>query len=100
MAKLVKHILLKYRYILVAAIFIVVIGFVGDHSLVNRIKQKQEISELKEKIDKQVELYNSDKQKLEDLKTDPEAVKRVAHERYYMKTDGEDVFVIEDKLDE
>ena len=33
---------------------------------------------------------------LKSLKSDPEALKKVARERYYMKTDDEDIFVIED----
>ncbi|MCQ2131873.1 MAG: septum formation initiator family protein [Bacteroidaceae bacterium] len=96
MGKLVKHIFLKYRYIIVAVIFLLIISFVGDHSLVNRVKQKQEIASLKEQIREQVEQYNTDKHQLEQLKTDPEAVKRIAHEKYYMKTENEDIFVIED----
>lgn len=96
MGKLVKHLFLKYRYIFVTVIFLLIISFVGDHSLVNRVKQKQEIASLKEQIQGQVDQYNADKQQLEKLKTDPEAVKRIAHEKYYMKTDDEDIFVIED----
>ena len=96
MGKLIKHFFLKYRFILVTVIFLLLISFVGDHSLVNRVKQKQEIARLKEQIQEQVDQYAKDKDMLEKLKTDPEAVKRIAHEKYYMKTDNEDIFVIQD----
>lgn len=73
------------------------IGFVGEHSLVDRIAQKNKIAQLEREIDIQIEQFQSDKEKLNKLKNDPEAVKQVAHEMYYMKTADEDVFVIEDE---
>lgn len=92
----VKQLLLKYRYIIAFAVFAIVIGFVGDHSLIKRYAQKQEIAELKEQIQEEIEEYNRDKKSLEQLKSSPDAVKRIAHEKYYMKSGDEDVFVIED----
>ena len=35
-------------------------------------------------------------QQLKELKTDPKAIARVARERYFMKADNEDIFVLSD----
>ncbi|MCQ2093602.1 MAG: septum formation initiator family protein [Bacteroidaceae bacterium] len=92
----ISHYLLKYKYFIAFAVFAVLIGLVGDHCLVRRMAQKREISDLQSQIQSQEERYVRDKQQLDRLNSDPEAVKRVAHERYYMRSTDEDVFVMED----
>ena len=91
------HIILEYKYIIALVIFVFLIGFVGEHSLVNRVAQKNRIAQLEQDINLQKEQFQKDKETLNRLKNDPEAVKQVAHEMYYMKTADEDVFVIEDE---
>lgn len=98
MKRTFKQFLIKYKYLISIIVFAVLIGFVGDHSLVRRWAQKQEIAALKSEINKQKNTYKNDKIKLERIKTTPEAVKRVAHEKYYMKTEDEDIFVIDDEI--
>ena len=68
----------------------------GDHCLVKRWAQKQEIADLRSQINEQKRIYEQDKLELERIQNNPEAVKRVAHEKYYMKTEDEDIFVIDD----
>jgi cell division protein FtsL len=91
-----KQTLIKYKYLISIIVFAVLIGFVGDHCLVKRWAQKQEIADLKSQINEQKRLYDKDKLELERIQNNPEAVKRVAHEKYYMKTEDEDIFVIDD----
>ena len=57
----------------------------------------KEISRLKEEINKYNEIFEKDKASLERLKNDPEAIVEVARERYYMKTEDEDIFILEEK---
>lgn len=87
----------KVKYAVALAVFIVSIGFVGDSCIVERIKQKEEIASLKEKIRMQKKRFREDKATLEKLKKDPDEIRRVAREKYYMKTENEDIFIIEDK---
>lgn len=97
MRHIIRHYLLKYKYVIALAIFLIAIGLVGDHCWIKRIEQSKEIAQLKSEIEKEIKTFNDDKEQLEKLKTNPEAVKRIAHERYYMKTEAEDIFVIEDE---
>ena len=92
-----KYWLFKLKYVVALAIFVVMIGFVGESSIVNRISQNQEISRLKSEIDEYNRRFEQDKKTLDALKYDPEAVKEVARSRYFMKTDNEDIFIVEDE---
>ncbi len=92
-----KYWLFKLKYVVALAIFVVMIGFVGESSIVNRISQNQEISRLKSEIDEYNRRFEQDKKTLDALKHDPEAVKEVARSRYFMKTDNEDIFIVEDE---
>ena len=91
----IKYWIFKLKYVVALAIFIGVIGFVGESSIVNRIGQQQEISRLKGEIDEYNRKFEQDRKTLDALKHDPEAVKEVARGRYYMKTDNEDIFIVE-----
>ena len=92
----IKHWIFKLKYVVALAIFIGVIGFVGESSLVNRIAQQQEISRLRAEIDEHNRKFEQDKKTLNALKYDEEAVRDVARSRYYMKSVNEDIFIVED----
>ena len=91
-----RHYLLKYKYVISIAVFAVFIGFIGDHCLVQRVMQKNEIEDLKQEINTQIKTYKKDKDELNKIQNNPEAVKRVAHEKYYMKNEDEDIFVFDE----
>ena len=91
-----RHYLLKYKYVISIAVFAVFIGFVGDHCLVQRVMQKNEIEDLRQEINTQIKTYKKDKDELNKIQKNPEAVKRVAHEKYYMKNEDEDIFVFDE----
>lgn len=86
----------KLKYVVALGVFIIAIGFLGENCILNRIGQQQEISRLKEEIADYDRKFEQDKATLDALKNDPEAVRAVARGRYYMKTDDEDIFIVED----
>ena len=49
-------------------------------------------------LEEEIERYNkqdaASRRQLDELKTSPNAVEKVARERYFMKKDNEDVFVL------
>lgn len=85
------------KYLVAFAIFAIAITFFGESSLLNRLSQQKEIDRLSTEIEEQKQIFEQDKEMLNSLKNDPEALKKVARERYYMKADDEDIFVIEDE---
>ena len=105
--KKVKTILLRVlripalKYIVVTILAVVLIGFVDDNSVWHLIRNKQYISELEDEIKKYDELNQSNQAKIRELDSNPKAIEKIARERYFMKTDEEDIFVLsEDESNE
>lgn len=92
----IKQWFFKLKYVIALVVFVIAIGFVGESSVVNRIAQQHEISRLKGEIDEYNRKFEQDRKTLNALKHDPDAVKEVARSRYFMKTDNEDIFIVED----
>ncbi len=70
-----------------------IVGFVDDNSCYNRYLRLQEIATLEEEIDMYRSLYEEDTQRLNALEV-YDNVERLAREKYLMKRDNEDVFII------
>jgi cell division protein FtsB len=105
--KKVKTILLRIlripalKYIVVTILAVVLIGFLDDNSVWHHIRNKQYISELEDEIAKYEELNQSNQEKIRELDSNPKAIEKIARERYFMKTDEEDIFVLsEDESNE
>lgn len=83
----------RYKYVVVSAIIVMIVGFVDDNSCYNRYLRLQEIATLEEEIDMYRSLYEEDTQRLNALEV-YDNVERLAREKYLMKRDNEDVFII------
>jgi cell division protein FtsB len=87
----------KFKYVITVLFFVIVLGFVGENSFVNRYKHKQEIEALTEEIAKYQQQFDRDTERLEELSTSEEALEKIARERYFMSEDDEDVFIFEEE---
>ncbi len=85
----------RYKYGFVLCVFILLIGVVGEYSLWQRYKYKTELRHLRSSIRQYTEMYEHDTRYLEEMNTNPEIMTKIAREKYFMKTDDEDVFVIQ-----
>ena len=100
--KKVKSLLLRIyhtpalKYIVVALIAVILIGFVDENSIWSHLRNKQRISELEDEIEQYTERYHQDQEKIRTLDANPKAIEKIARERYFMKADDEDVFVLSD----
>lgn len=84
------------RYIVVLALGVVIVGFLGDNSVMAHLKNKQRINELTEEINQNLAMTHHNQESLHQLQTDPKTVERIGRERYFMKKADEDVFVLSD----
>ena len=82
------------KYIVVTILAVVLIGFVDDNSVWHHIRNKQYISELEDEIEKYEKLNQSNQAQIRELDSNPKAIEKIARERYFMKTDEEDIFVL------
>lgn len=85
----------RHKYTFAVCLFVVLIGFVDENSLWNRHEHKAQIRLLQSEIEKYNEMYARDTRYLQELNGNIEVLSEVARERYFMKTEDEDVFVIE-----
>lgn len=87
-----------YKYLIVIVVGVVVVGFVDENSFMRRIQYELQISDLKAEIKKYTERNEADMRQLRELKRDPKAIQKIARERYFMKADDEDIFVLSDDI--
>ena len=60
------------------------------------MRNKQRINELEEEIEKYDADYKRDQAQIRELDRNPKAMEKIARERYFMKDDDEDIFVLSD----
>lgn len=68
----------RHKYMITVLIFIVVIGFLDENSLIQRVKHRSEISALNSEIEKYRKQYEEDTEKLKELTTNPEALEKIS----------------------
>ena len=86
----------KHKYMITVVGFLVIIVFLDDNSLIQRDKQRQEIKSLTAEIEKYRKQFEEDTEKLKELNENPDAMEKIAREKYLMKKPNEDVFIFEE----
>ena len=94
----VWNILARYKYVIVIVLGVLIVGFLDENSFVQRVKYDLQISELKEQISAYDKKHGQEAEALYELKRNPKAIEKIAREKYFMKTDDEDVFVLSDDI--
>lgn len=84
------------KYLLVCIVGVAMVGFLGENSVLSHLKNKHRIATLEEEIQEYEDRYASDMRQIRELDHNPKAMERIARERYFMKTDDEDIFVLSD----
>ena len=86
----------KNKYTITIALFTFIIVFVDENSMIRRMSYSNEISRLKEEIERYRKEYNESTNKLIELNSNPEVIEQIAREKYLMKKSNEDIYVFED----
>ena len=88
------------KYLVVVVLGVLFVGFLDDNSLWAHMRNKQRIAELNEEIERYDKAYQRDQSQIRALQRSPKAIEKIARERYFMKADDEDIFVLSDDLEE
>ena len=86
----------RHKYLITVLAFLVIIVFLDENSLIQRAQHRQEINDLRTEIEKYRKQYEDDTERLKELTTNPEALEKIAREKYFMKKPNEDIFIFEE----
>ena|ERR1700761_4675616 len=87
--------LFKNKYFLVTLAFVVWMVFFDKNDLFSQYQYHQQVSKLKQERDFYKTQTTKVSKDLDELTSDPEKLEKFAREKYLMRKDNEDVFVIE-----
>lgn len=86
--------LLSNKYLLTGVLFIVWISFFDDRDLITNYKQRQELWKLEQSKKHYSQLVEETKIELHKIQTEPAQLEKFAREKFRMKKDNEDLYII------
>ena len=84
------------KYAVAVIMGVLLVGFVGENSVWAHLRNMRCISQLNEEISEYNSRHDRDQKQLQRLDANPKAMEKIARERYFMKADDEDIFVLSD----
>ena len=91
---------LRNKYLILLLLFIFWIVFLDDYNLINQNKMKNNVDDLKELKEFYISEIKSDSTELSNLKNDSEEQEKFAREKFLMKKDNENIFIIRENEDD
>jgi cell division protein DivIC len=85
---------LRNKYLLAGSFFLVWMIFFNEKDLISEFKRKAKLRELQKSEQHLSETIKETKFELSQLKTNAQTIEKYAREKYLMKKDNEDLFVI------
>ncbi len=82
------------RYFYTGLLFVVWMVFFDQENIVEQLKLSKNLNELEDQKEFYLEEINSNTEAINVLENDTILLEKYAREKYYMKKDGEDVFVL------
>jgi cell division protein DivIC len=87
--------LLKNKYLLTLAAFgLWMVFFDSQDIITTHFKLRNELIQLEESRNYYLDQIETTKKELEQLKSDPATLEKYAREKYHMKKDNEDLFIV------
>lgn len=90
---------LKNKYFIAVAVFCTVILFLDKNDLFSQLDRRRELHKLEQSKAFYTTQIAAERKELEGLKTDPAVLEKYAREKYLMKRDNEDLFLIPENSD-
>lgn len=85
---------LANKYALTGAVFLIWIFFLDQNKVINQLQYRMELEKLEEEKVFYLEEIQKINKDLEELKSNPKTLEKFAREKYLMKKDNEELFVI------
>src|SRR5688572_20358235 len=99
--KLLTHIpaWLKNKYFISLSAFAVIILFLDKNDLFTQMERRQEMKKLQQSKEHFTSQIATERKELEGLKSNPATLEKYAREKYLMKRDNEELFLISENPD-
>ena len=91
---------LRNKYLILFLLFILWVVFIDDYNLINQSKIKNTVDDLKSQKEFYITEIKSDSTELYRLQNDSAEQERFAREKFLMKKENEDIFIIREKENE
>jgi cell division protein DivIC len=85
---------LRNKYFLSSLVFLVFLAFFDDRDLVSNYQHRKQLRELEKSAEYYRQEIETTQTELNQLRTDAATLERYAREKYLMKRDNEDIYVI------
>lgn len=94
--KLLTHIpsWLKNKYVIATGVFVAIIFFFDKNDLFTQISRTKQLKDLKESKQYYTNSISAEQKELDKLRSNTDALEKYAREKYLMKRDNEDLFLI------
>lgn len=86
--------IVKNKYIITTTLFVVWLLFFDKNDVISQVELNKKLNELKKEKQYYLEEIARNKQDFMELQTNPKNLEKFAREKYLMKKDNEDIFVI------
>ena len=85
------------KYLLASSFFVVWLLFFDHNDFLLQFKRNRELKEVREKADYYRQKIAETRKEVESLRINASSLEKVAREKYMMKKDNEDLFILEEK---
>ena len=89
-----KYPLIKNKYLITTLVFLGWILFFDKNNLVSQFEERQKLFELKKEKRYYQDEIRSTREQLDELMTDNVSLEKFAREKYLMKKENEDLFLV------
>jgi cell division protein DivIC len=88
---------LRNKYFVAIAVFAAIMLFFDKNDIFTQMGRKKQLRELEESREYYSDQISSERKGLEQLKSNPRIVEKYVREKYLMKRDNEDLYLIQEK---
>lgn len=87
---------LRNKYFVAIAVFAAIMLFFDKNDIFTQMGRKKQLRELEESREYYSDQISSERKELEQLKSNPGILEKFAREKYLMKRDNEDLYLIQE----
>lgn len=85
---------LKSKYLIALGVFVAIMLFIDKNDIFTQYTRTQQLKELQQSKDYYTARIATERKELEQLRTDPGTLEKYAREKYLMKRENEDLFLV------